>query len=86
MTSQPEPENSEEQTSKADATESETKSDSLTHVAEDLIDKPDHQKVRLGELLEAIENRGYGPLILIPAFLSASPLGTIPGYQSLPAR
>ena len=37
--------------------------------------------VTVGEVLDAVSNRGFGPLLLIPALISLSPLGGIPGMS-----
>lgn len=39
----------------------------------------DRRKVSVGTLLDAFGSRAYGPLLLVPALLAASPVGVIPG-------
>jgi len=46
-------------------------------------DNSDGQEMNVGDVLDAIENRGFGPLILIPAIISASPAGAIPGMSMI---
>jgi len=38
-------------------------------------------KVSIGDILDAFGRRGYGPLLLVPALLTASPVGAIPGMS-----
>ncbi len=38
-------------------------------------------KVSIGDLLDAFGHRSYGPLLLVPALISASPVGAIPGMS-----
>ncbi|MEL6738149.1 MAG: exopolysaccharide biosynthesis protein [Pseudomonadota bacterium] len=40
-------------------------------------------QVRIGQVVETFGDRGYGPLLLVPALLGASPLGGIPTVPSL---
>lgn len=52
----------------------------------DLIDELDEQaeqkdSVSLGDLLDGLDGRTYGPLLLLPALISISPLGAIPGMS-----
>lgn len=50
-----------------------------------LIDKveeaPKTDRVTLGELLEAVNSRGFGPMLLLPAAIALSPIGAIPGMS-----
>jgi hypothetical protein len=39
--------------------------------------------VALGEIIEAIGDRSYGPLLLVPALVEMSPLGGIPGVPTV---
>lgn len=64
----------------------ESKSDSdggsnLAHIVEEVRDGVDGDTVTVGEVLDAIDNRGFGPLLLIPALISISPVGGIPGMS-----
>jgi len=42
-----------------------------------------NQTVSLGDLVERIGPRGFGPLLFVPAIVVVSPLGGIPGVPSL---
>lgn len=37
------------------------------------------QAVTIGDLIEALDSRSFGPLLLVPALISISPIGMIPG-------
>jgi hypothetical protein len=43
-------------------------------------DRQDH--VSVGDVLDALGGRGYGPLLLIPALIEVSPIGGIPGVPT----
>lgn len=64
-----------------DASEGEETNDNLVAVADDVQENIEGKKTTVGELLDSIENRGFGPLILLPAFISATPIGGIPGMS-----
>lgn len=69
---------------KTDPEESESEStDSLEALIEETKDKLDGDKVTIGNLLDSFQSRGFGPLLLIPALISVSPLGTIPGMSAI---
>lgn len=40
-------------------------------------------EVALGDVVEALGNRGYGPFLLVPALLEMSPIGGIPGLPTV---
>lgn len=40
-------------------------------------------RMTLGEMVEAVEDRGFGPILLVPALLSMLPTGAIPGMPTL---
>ncbi|MEM7690030.1 MAG: exopolysaccharide biosynthesis protein [Pseudomonadota bacterium] len=46
-------------------------------------DKRDGDAVQIGEVIKTIGGRSYGPLLLLPALLGASPLGGIPTVPSV---
>jgi hypothetical protein len=57
------------------------------HAVEDILDelegKADGQDhVSVGDTLEALGERGYGPLIFVPALIEISPIGGIPGVPT----
>ena len=55
--------------------------ESLTGLLDQLIGQTDGDQVTLGDLLDAFDSRSYGPLLLVPAFIAASPIGGIPGMS-----
>ncbi|AKM10687.1 exopolysaccharide biosynthesis protein [Croceicoccus naphthovorans] len=42
----------------------------------------EHDKVSVGDVLDAIGSRSYGPFLLIPALLEITPVGAIPGVPT----
>ncbi len=55
-------------------------SQSLSSVWEQLLDGTEgDERTSLRDLFDALGTRGYGPLLLLPALIAASPLGAIPG-------
>lgn len=40
-------------------------------------------KVAFGELIEIMEKRGFGPMLAVPAFIAATPIGAIPGIPTV---
>ncbi len=42
----------------------------------------EHEKVSIGDILDAIGNRSYGPALMIPALLELTPIGAIPGVPT----
>ncbi|MEQ9261156.1 MAG: exopolysaccharide biosynthesis protein [Roseovarius sp.] len=59
-----------------------------TTAAEDLLDEigdlaEQERHVSLGDLVERIGHRGFGPLLFVPALVVVSPLGGIPGVPTL---
>lgn len=67
-----------EQTSK---TGSEPKS--LTDVLDALVDNTEGDTVTFDDLLATLDNRSYGPLLLIPSLIALGPTGAIPGMSIL---
>ena len=53
----------------------------LNEVVDDAVEHAEGEQVRIGQLLDTIQSRGYGPLLLIPSLISISPLGAIPGMS-----
>ena len=53
----------------------------LSDLVDDLVARTDGDKVTLGELLEAVHTRSFGPMLLVPALVAASPLGAVPGMS-----
>ena len=55
--------------------------DSSAHAKADNPDSAD--RLSIGEVLEVIGERGYGPLVLILALIAALPTGAVPGIPSV---
>jgi len=58
------------------------------HSVCDILDKlrelaDSHDRVRVGDMLEAIGKRSFGPFLLLPALIDISPVGSIPGLPTL---
>jgi hypothetical protein len=51
----------------------------LTDLLDTMVEGSSGEKVTLGELLDAVESRSFGPLLLVPALVAASPIGAVPG-------
>lgn len=49
----------------------------------DLADRDDSQAVSVGDVVEAIGGRGFGPLIFVPALVEETPIGAVPGVPSI---
>ncbi len=66
-----------------DSTTTEDQSDDgeLTELLNHVEQEADGDRETIGEVLDAISNRGFGPLLLVPALLAISPLGAIPGMS-----
>ncbi|TNC66628.1 exopolysaccharide biosynthesis protein [Rubellimicrobium roseum] len=43
----------------------------------------DKDKVSVGDVVEALGDRGYGPLLFVPALIEISPIGGIPAVPSI---
>lgn len=52
---------------------------SLTSIVDDLSEANDGQTMSVGEIVDAFGHRGFGALLGVPALISISPLGAIPG-------
>lgn len=48
---------------------------------DDLADQ--HDRVSLGDVIEAFGNRSFGPFLLLPALVDISPVGSIPGLPTV---
>ncbi|MBX3449024.1 MAG: exopolysaccharide biosynthesis protein [Planctomycetaceae bacterium] len=57
----------------------------LTSLVDKVEETPKTDHVSLGELLEAVNSRGFGPMLLLPAAIVLSPLGAIPGMAAITA-
>ncbi|MCW8106899.1 exopolysaccharide biosynthesis protein [Alteromonas ponticola] len=54
----------------------------LTGVMDELLENASDEKSSIKEMVEAFENRGYGPLLLVPSLIAVLPTGAIPGVPS----
>lgn len=57
----------------------------LTSLLDKVEEAPKTDRVSLGELLEAVNSRGFGPMLLLPAAIALSPIGAIPGMSATTA-
>ena len=55
----------------------------LEHLIDDLLEATDSEDVTLGQVVDALATRGFGPMLMLPALLIVSPLGMIPGAPDL---
>lgn len=56
----------------------------LSDILERIRDKaPKDKQVRLGNIVEDFEGRGFGPVLLVPALLVLLPTGAIPGVPTI---
>lgn len=58
-----------------------------TRGVNDILDRLDELsgskgKVSLGEIVEHVGSRGYGPFLIVPALVELSPLGAVPGVPT----
>jgi len=42
----------------------------------------EHDRVSIGDMVEAFGNRSYGPFLLVPALIEETPIGSIPGVPT----
>lgn len=54
---------------------------SLSQILSNLVDDTKGEKVTLGELFDTLDQRSYGPLLLLPALIAVAPTGAIPGMS-----
>ena len=57
------------------------------HAVEDILEKlektaGEKEHVSVGDIVEALGGRGYGPLLFVPALIEISPIGGIPGVPT----
>lgn len=55
----------------------------LTGVLDRLNEAVDGDRVALGRLVEALNQRGFGPLLLAPALIAMLPTGAVPGVPTI---
>lgn len=56
---------------------------SLTSVLEQLEPNKDTDKVSIGDIMDTLKSRGFGPLIFAPALIAIMPTGGIPGVPTV---
>lgn len=57
--------------------------ESISGLLDKLVDENDKAKLSAGSIIERFEDRGFGPLLLIPALIALLPTGAIPGVPTL---
>lgn len=55
----------------------------LTNIMKSLIEKTEGNSIEFREIVDALENRGFGPLLMAPALLIILPSGAIPGFPAV---
>ncbi|GAA4433098.1 exopolysaccharide biosynthesis protein [Bremerella cremea] len=55
--------------------------ESLTEVLQQMKENTEGDQISLGDVLDALDSRSFGPLLLVPAILAVSPIGAIPGMS-----
>lgn len=61
--------------------EEEADGERLTEVLDQVVENTDASEVSLREILNVLEHRSYGPLLLLPALVAVSPVGAVPGMS-----
>lgn len=65
-----------------DASQSKHSPDSLSGLLDHFVDSTEGQdQVKIVDLLESLDSRSHGPMLLLPAIISISPIGMIPGMS-----
>ena len=57
--------------------------ESISGLLEQLVDEDGGEKQSAGDIIARFEDRGFGPLLLIPSLIALLPTGAIPGVPSL---
>jgi len=55
----------------------------ITEILERIRDKSSGENIKLGEVVDLLEARGFGPLLMAPALIVILPTGAIPGVPSI---
>ncbi|MCC4310005.1 exopolysaccharide biosynthesis protein [Alcanivorax marinus] len=55
----------------------------LTDILQELADRPDTRRLSLVTLVDTMQGRGFGPLLLVPALIVVLPTGALPGVPTL---
>lgn len=53
----------------------------LSDLVDTLVEGTSGDRVSVGDLLSTLNTRSYGPLLLLPGLMGASPLGAVPGMS-----
>ncbi|TWT90059.1 Exopolysaccharide synthesis, ExoD [Pseudobythopirellula maris] len=53
----------------------------LSDLFDSLVDNTSGEKVSIGDLMDALDTRTFGPLLLLPGIIAASPIGAVPGMS-----
>ncbi len=56
-------------------------SDTLTGVLSEISSSTEGSKVTFADILQALDQRSYGPILLLPALIAVAPTGAIPGMS-----
>ncbi|PQO46520.1 exopolysaccharide biosynthesis protein [Blastopirellula marina] len=70
--------------SSSDTSENEEQSgseDGLASLLKQIRENTEGDKTTLGDVLDALDTRSFGPLLLVPALMAVSPVGAIPGMS-----
>ncbi|UUO07137.1 exopolysaccharide biosynthesis protein [Blastopirellula sp. J2-11] len=57
------------------------KPENLSDVLDQLVDNTTGENASFGDVMDALNSRSFGPVLLVPAVLAVSPLGAIPGVS-----
>ena len=57
-------------------------SNSIADLLDEMYDE-NSDKTSLGKVIERFEDRGFGPLLLVPALVALLPTGAIPGVPTI---
>jgi hypothetical protein len=55
----------------------------LTGVLDTLIDESSDEQIKVDKILQTLNHRGFGPLLIAPALLAILPTGAIPGVPAI---
>jgi len=58
---------------------------SLTQVLDAIHQQIDGEQISIGDIIDTLKHRGFGPLLLAASLLTASPIGVIPGVPAVTA-
>ncbi|MCA9233980.1 MAG: exopolysaccharide biosynthesis protein [Planctomycetales bacterium] len=64
-------------------TKSENEAAKLTSLVDDMVEQTEGDQASVGDLLQAISTRSFGPLLIVPALITISPIGAIPGVPAV---